>query len=226
MIVQASLGEQTREVGFYTIQKITRIQADYLNRNNPRAITSARASLARLRKLDTQDYSPWMSVGQELFSGWPNDVLGVPEESSKSLKAVKTALKLYAYHQQSKGTAMAAPVLGADEAAVVIERRQGGFGAACRRLKYDLDSSRGIRQRLRSAESATDFDITVFYIRSLIMLMRNNLQPIPLDYRAFAEDLFRLQFDATRSSVFLNWGREYYTTQPDDETSRSADSKE
>jgi CRISPR system Cascade subunit CasB len=160
-----------------------------------------------------------MSIGNQLFTGWPEQILGTPNESSKALIAVKTALQLYAYHQQSETTPMDVIIDGDTEDERHQQRLRGAFGRACRGINPDLDTSAGVRRRLGSIESASDFDGVKRNIRALILLLKSSRQTNPqdyqIDYRALSEDLYRLQFDSVRDSVFLRWGEEYFTASPE-----------
>ncbi len=82
----ASFSDTVRVVGSYTLSKIIPLQASYLGRSNA---SWARAQLARLRKLGTPEDRTWFSVGADVFGEWPEDKLGVPDESSATFKAVQ-----------------------------------------------------------------------------------------------------------------------------------------
>lgn len=220
----ASFHDQTQAIGTYVDMKIRALQVAYLN-NKTQSAAHARAALSQLRRLDTSAYSPWMSIGNQLFTGWPEQILGTPNEYSKALLAVKAALQLYAYHQQSETTPMDVIIDGGTEDERRKQRLRGAFGRACRRINPDLDTSAGVRRRLGSIESASDFDGVKRNMRALILLLKSSSQINPqdyqIDYRALAEDLYRLQFDSVRDSVFLRWGREYFTASPESGTKSS-----
>lgn len=201
----ASFSDTVRAVGSYTLSKIIPLQASYLGRSNA---SWARAQLARLRKLGTPEDRTWFSVGADVFGEWPEDKLGVPDESSATFKAVSAALQLYALHQQSQDRPMA---LVFDKSESI---RRGGFGQACRRIEFDLDKAGGVRRRLSQVETAGDIEYALVFLRALVSQLRRG--HIPLDYYTFAGDLYRIQFAASRGSVFNRWSREYYMAREDE----------
>lgn len=205
MTTVASFSDTVRAVGSYTLSKIIPLQESYLGGPNA---SWARAQLARLRKLGTPEDRTWFSVGADVFGGWPEDKLGVPGESSAAFKAISAALQLYALHQQSQDRPMAL-VPGKGE-----PTRKGGFGRACRLIEFDLDKAGGVRRRLSQVETAGDIEHALVFLRALVSQLRQG--HIPLDYYAFAGDLYRIQFAASRGSVFNRWSREYYMAREDE----------
>lgn len=199
-MIKVGLYDTAREVGSYTLGRIIPLQKAYLGKGA--RTSAARASLARLRRLGTAGEQPWFSIGFDLFEGWPEDRLGIPSERSQALRAVRSALQLYALHQQSQARPMALVRDAGDDLA------QGDFGRACRRIAFDLDRAKGVRRRLAQVEAADDFDGMVYTIRALVSLLRS--QGIPLDYGALAGDLYLLQFETSKGSVFARWSRNYY----------------
>lgn len=199
-------------VGKYVNTKVMRLQHGYVG-DDPRQKTWARARLARLRRLDRVAGGDWMSVGDELFEDWPEE-LGVPEPQSRKLRAVKAALQLYAYHQQSKSSmGMNLAIDGDTPQKRAAQRRIGSFGSACRAIQPDLDKANGVRNRLHALETAGDYDDTVRIMRELVRLMRGIDHPerCRISYRELAKDLYLLQFDAKRDDIIMQWGRDYYT---------------
>ncbi|MDF7641707.1 type I-E CRISPR-associated protein Cse2/CasB [Bifidobacterium sp. ESL0784] len=201
-------------MGKYVNGKVSRLQRCYVY-GNPREKTWARAQLARLRRLDTQTGSDWMSVGDELFEDWRIEELGVPEPKSKELLAVKAALQLYAYHQQSESSlGMNLAIDGETPEKRAVQRRLGSFGGACRGVQPDLDRANGVHARLRSLETASSFEDSVRIMRELIKLMRSSANAVAcrICYRELASDLYLLQFDGSHDDVIMRWGRDYYMT--------------
>ncbi|BDR52366.1 hypothetical protein KIM372_02730 [Bombiscardovia nodaiensis] len=199
-------------VGAYANSIIKDIQKNYTGKN-PRAKADARATLARLRRSGTSAYSPWMDIGQQMFSNWPEDKLGDPREDSYAIRAIQATLQLYAFHQQSQSSPMAAVI---DKGSAEEQRqkyRYATFGAACRRVNLELDSSQGIRRRLESVYAASDFDGIVRNIRALIALIKSGKQSDvdkQIDYGQLGLDLFLMQFEDDRKKVFFRWGRDYF----------------
>ncbi|WEV73655.1 type I-E CRISPR-associated protein Cse2/CasB [Bifidobacterium sp. ESL0798] len=201
-------------LGKFVNAKVSRLQRCYVY-GNPREKTWARAQLARLRRMDTQGGNDWMAVGDELFEDWPIEELGVPEPKSRELLAVKAALQLYAYHQQSESSiGMNLAIDGDTPEKQAMQRRSGSFGGACRGIQPDLDHANGVHSRLRSLETSSSFEDSVRIMRELIKLMRSAANPraCRIYYRELAKDLYRLQFDGKRDGVIMRWGRDYYMT--------------
>ena len=195
------IGAASREVGRCVNAKVGRLQSAYLQ-----GLAPARATMARLRKLDTPGGGSWMVVGEEVFSDLPDLGMGSSVED-KALLSIRASLKLYAIHQQSKDQPMAVfPEPG--------EEPLGRFGRACRLITFDPDrgdesGAPGVRRRLASIEAtAGDFRGVETCVRALVRLMR--AKSVQLDYGALARDLFLLQFESAREGVFLNWARDYY----------------
>jgi CRISPR system Cascade subunit CasB len=173
-----------------------KLQSGYLA-----GLSSSRASLARLRRLGTSRDTSWMSIGDDLFEGFPE--LGAYEEE-KGLNSVKAALRYYAMLQQSKSVPVA--VLQKDA------RRNVSFGSACRAISLEKNGSGapGVRRRMAMVEAANDFGGVQTAMRSLVQLMRASKGVIQLDFGRLASDLFQIQFDETRSAVFMRWAQDYY----------------
>lgn len=192
--------EASRKVEQCVNQKIGKLQSGYLQ-----GLASSRATLARLRKLDTPGGGSWMVVGEEIFSQLPDFGLG-RESDQKALRSIKAALKLYAIHQQSKDRPMAVFTQTG-------KRPVGSFGQACRLITDDEGrGAAGVRRRMASVEAASDFAGVETCLRSLIRQMK--AKNIPLNYGALAKDLFLIQCDDTREDVFLRWAQDYYAPKP------------
>lgn len=190
-------------VSKYTASLIFNVQREYTTEGGSNA--RSRARLARLRR-DLDGMSPsWMLIGDELFTDWPQE-LDAPSDNSpefnRQVNAVRTALGLYAVHQQSKKQGVA-------------QRYQNNpgqrmtFGRACKMIAPDPERAKGILRRLRVAENAPDFNGIIRSVRALITLMRGT--DIQIDYGSLAHDLYLMQFPAYRGEVFQRWGRDYYS---------------
>lgn len=213
-MMKSTFQEQVFTVGRYTNNKIGKIQSDWLS-SEPSAKARARAKLAELRRLGADAHSPWMSFGDILFEDWPEEQLGIPDDSSKALLAVSTALQLYAIHQQSQSQGVALFIDGKTPQEKSYQQLFGAFGRACRRINPDLDTAKVVRRKLTSIETAQNFEIAVTHLRALVTLMKNskldNSNNKQIDYQALAQDLFLIQFEKTKDSVFLKWSKDYFS---------------
>lgn len=191
-----SIQKSSRAISAYANGKVMKLQSGYLA-----GLSSSRASLARLRRLGTSRDTSWMSIGDDLFEGFPE--LGAYEEE-KGLNSVKAALRYYAMLQQSKSVPVA--VLQKDA------KRSVSFGSACRAISLENNGSGapGVRRRMAMVEAANDFGGVQTAMRSLVQLMRASKGVIQLDFGRLASDLFQIQFDETRSAVFMRWAQDYY----------------
>ena len=199
-----SIREASRAIAKCVNSKVGTLQSGYLAGRS-----SSRASLARLRRIDTVGEASWMSVGEELFADLPNFDLG-EETERKELESVRAALQLYAILQQSRKSPVAMfPSAGGST---------GSFGNACRLyvVASNGESAPGVKRRLSSIEAATDFTGAMVGVRSLVKLIRTAKvkTPIQLDFGQLASDLFEIQFEDTRGDVFMRWARDYYKTNP------------
>lgn len=160
--------------------------------------------MARLRR-DLDGTAPtWMSIGEELFAQWPQELEAPADDSpefDRQVNAVKVALELYAVHQQSKGQGVAQKYQTDPSSRMT-------FGRACRRITPDPEQAKGVLRRLRVVESASDFNGVVRGVRTLIMLMRG--ADVQIDYGSLARDLYLIQLPSQRGKVFQSWGRDYY----------------
>lgn len=207
-----SLYERAHGVALFTQRKIVRLQCAYVGKGSDAA--DARASLARLRRLGMPGGTSWASVGEDLFEGLLDLSLSEADEK-RALRAITAALRLYAYHQQSKDSPMA--ITSSPEETGV---RRRSFGWSCRRIEYDKDKAKGVRRRMAAIEGVRDMDGIEHHMRALIMLMRD--KGVCADYYLLTRDLFLLQFPGSRGDVFMRWGRDYFTTASDEATTDEA----
>ena len=203
-----SLYERAHEVALFTQRKIARLQRAYVGKGSDAA--DARASLARLRRLGVPGGTSWAFVGEGIFEGLLDLHLSEADER-RALRAITTALRLYAYHQQSKDSPMA--ITSSPKEA---DARRHSFGWSCRRIEYDKDKAKGVRRRMAAIEGLRDMDGIEHHMRALIMLMRD--KGVRVDYYQLTRDLFLLQFPSARGDVFMRWGRDYFTTVSDEAT--------
>ncbi|WP_160268323.1 type I-E CRISPR-associated protein Cse2/CasB [Bifidobacterium gallicum] len=184
---------------------VRNMQQEYVG--NGGASADVRAVLANLRKCADPAHTDWLAAGAVIFDAWPEDMLGDPEHDSRLVKAITTALGLYAVHQQSK-----------DYGVAQLRKEEGeyypiSFGKACQFIAEGSDEDKGVVRRLNAAENAPTFEGTAWYLRALIMLMRSTEHPIALDYGRLARDLYLMQFPDSRGAVFQRWSMDYHYRQ-------------
>ena len=147
-----SVFDRANAVGKYAAKLIFDLQREYTAESGSNA--RSRARLARLRR-DLDGTAPtWMSIGEELFAQWPQELEAPADDSpefDRQVNAVKVALELYAVHQQSKGQGVAQKYQTDPSSRMT-------FGRACRRITPDPEQAKGVLRRLRVVESASDFN--------------------------------------------------------------------
>lgn len=200
-------------VGTYVNQKIAKLQKAYTGTNS-RTKARAMADLSALRRISGAPTFSWFSVGRILFEDWPESELGLADEKSYALNAVETSLTLYAYHQQSQTSPVAAIFDDYSEQELQQDKRKTTFARACRNIAPDLEQAQGVMRRLKSVEAANDFKGFTYNMRALIQLIKTSKSDggkvQQIDYRALAEDLYTVQLPGRKKSVMERWGREYF----------------
>ena len=198
-----SVYREARAVGACADGKIRRLQSMYLS--GTASASEARATLARLRRPGHS--SRWMVEGAVLLRNLPE--LDLTERGERRMmSAIRVALELYAWHQQSRTVPMAYTTQE--------DGRRRSFGASCRLIERDLDAAAGVRRKLAAVESASGLEEMEHQLRGLVTLMRS--ENVQVDYRVLTEDLYLLQGERTRESVLMRWSRDYYADPRDLET--------
>ena len=181
-----SVFDRANAVGKYAAKLIFDLQREYTAESGSNA--RSRARLARLRR-DLDGTAPtWMSIGEELFAQWPQE-LEAPADDSPEFDRQVNAVRVAQKYQTDPSSRMT-------------------FGRACRRITPDPEQAKGVLRRLRVVESASDFNGVVRGVRTLIMLMRG--ADVQIDYGSLARDLYLIQLPSQRGKVFQSWGRDYY----------------
>lgn len=96
-----SVFDRANAVGKYAAKLIFDLQREYTAESGSNA--RSRARLARLRR-DLDGTAPtWMSIGEELFAQWPQELEAPADDSpefDRQVNAVKVALELVTIHAQ------------------------------------------------------------------------------------------------------------------------------
>lgn len=116
-------------------------------------------------------------------------------EPQKEEWAVYTALTLFATHQQGKTGSVNADNINLGEAAA--------------NLIGDGDEERErVLRRFSPVVTATSMEELSHYLRMMIQLFKD--MDISLDYAELAGDIYDFQFENSKKSVQLKWGRGFY----------------
>lgn len=195
------------QVAAYTARKL-----HYLKSNSETG--RGKADLATLRR----------GIGKkpgEIPQLWAFFLEDFPEELDKSRyvresaeNSIYLSLTLYAFHQQGKS-------INSENMHQKGEKYRNSVGTAARKLvKSDQDLDR-ILARLSMITHADSIDGISVHLRSLISLLRES--GISLDYINLSRDLFRYQNPNKRDEVRLNWARDFYAFQAENQTEENQD---
>lgn len=173
---------------------IVRLQKGYLADDS-----AAVGQLARLRTGDLADPVADPRLWALTFEALPDVLVGSGDEPSRGELAVHAAVTLYAVHQQGRR----------DHPMHVADSR---FGSAVRRLALAAgqggDMSPGVLTRFQHLCLSYDRRLRLNHLRSLVTMLRG--EQIPVDYGRLAADLYDLESVRTRSSVHLQWARDFH----------------
>lgn len=182
--------ERVRDIVSYKLHQIS---------ENPNE-SAISAGLARLRRGIGKKPGDIPELWAGLFADFPEELEGTGQEPSPAEWAVYHALTLYALHQQGKKP-------GRENMHEAGQRLGKAMAILSLREKF---SEEAVQRRFQAMAAGADIQGVAWHLKGLVQLLRQ--QGIPLDYPALAEDLYRYQDLNQRSSVRLNWGRDYYRT--------------
>lgn len=181
----------------FVTRTVERLQPRYLKTPPEPA---ARAALARLRRAAGHPVAASVDVFDLVVNPDAPHVRG--DAPTRDEQAIHLALTLYAIHQQSQLARM--------------HVRGTSFGTALGRLRFvDGAENPGVVRRFQALGTAHDLAEVANYARALVTLLR--AADRGFDYGTFAGDLVRLQDPKQRTSVLLNWGRDFYRTAKNEE---------
>jgi CRISPR system Cascade subunit CasB len=186
-----------RDLGEHVARTVGGLQARVLSTvPQPEAVSA----LARLRRGIGR--TPGFDFTLERYLQVPEHLLGHrpadDAEAADTEYAVHDAVTLYALHQQSRRERMH------------LEGR--GLGQALSELVRKSTGPEGVRRRFAALGTAGTYQESVYHLRSLITMLRE--QQIPLDYGLLADDLQTLRQPTGPSKVQAIWGREFFRSRP------------
>ena len=165
--------------------------------NNPLE-PAVRAELAKLRKGLGKKPGELPELWGSLFLDMPQQLEGRGQEASPAEWAIYTALTLYAMHQQGRSVK--------DDN---MNRRGQSLGSAVAMLAlHEKSSEEAIQRRYNAMATAVDINELVWHLKGIIQLLRQ--RGLPIDYVELAGELYQYQDLRRRTSVRLNWGRDFY----------------
>lgn len=192
---------------------IARLQSDYLN-DHGAATSTARANLARLRRMDPLEPGSDIELLGVILDGIDESLVGHGDEPSRGESAASIALHLYSRHQQGRSRPM--------------HDTEARFGHALRRLaRIRGDGEKlnpGVLARFTYLGRPSSLGIRVMHLRTLVDLLRG--EDIALNYGQLAVDVFRIQDARTASTTYLNWARDFHTRASDEPKPSESDEQE
>lgn len=174
-------------------RQIARLQAEY-TRPGSQPTPWAAATMAALRRATPGCLDADPATWEVVYSALPERLMGHGEALSRVERAAHAALVLYAVHQTSQPRP--------------LHQRGVRLGQALRRLPGASDEQSPVLRRFNSLVAASTFDATMYYLRSLMTLLRR--EGIVLDHAGLCRDLLRLQDPKAAPAVRRQWGRDYF----------------
>lgn len=166
-------------------------------KNNPLE-PAVRAELAKLRKGLGKKPGELPELWESLFLDMPQQLEGRGQEASSAEWAIYTVLTLYAMHQQGRSVK--------DDN---MNRRGQSLGSAVAMLAlHERSSEEAIQRRYNAMATAANINELVWHLKGIIQLLRQ--RGLPIDYVELAGELYQYQDLRRRTSVRLNWGRDFY----------------
>jgi CRISPR system Cascade subunit CasB len=162
------------------------------------------ASVAALARLRRAVGKPPGAVGDILEYTLADEFVhrGAGDAPTAAETAAHISMTLYAVHQQARTQRM--------------HQRGHGLGRAVRTLHPAEPGSPPdpILRRFQALGTADSLDELVHHTRGIVQLLR--AKQVPLDYGLLADHLLRWQRPGGAAAIRLQWGREFYRTQPRD----------
>lgn len=169
-----------------------------------------RGYLAKLRRGIGKKPGDMPELWGLLFAGVPTELVRHSAEPTYAEWAMYTALTLYALHQQGHDFKRENMHRAFDSSLPDEDKRKyaGRLGRAVGRLVRSDEDRERVARRFNAFATASDMQEAAHYLRGLVQML--SAEGIPLDYVQLADDLFRFQFYDMAPSVRLNWGRDFY----------------
>ncbi|MDO5738018.1 MAG: type I-E CRISPR-associated protein Cse2/CasB [Eubacteriales bacterium] len=174
----------------YIARKIESLQA----MENESAV---RATLAHLRRGVGKPPGALPELWEIFFDGFPEELEGRGGIASRAETAIHISLCLFASHQQGK-----------DICTDCVHQKDIGFGQAVARMVENKDELERVKRRFDAVVTAGSVNEFAKHAQGLIKQLR--AKGITLDYGQLAADIYRYGNAASRDSVRLNWGRNFY----------------
>jgi len=187
------MSKLSKKIGFVVQSKTEKFHQD--------ESSWSRAALAKLRRGVGKELGEIPEILEYVLLDLPGEVVESERDTERAEIAIYTALTMFAVHQQGKEQFM-----GKEEQE---DKQRQSFGQAVRILtNANSDHEKAIKRRFDKVLSSYDLKELSVHARSIIGLLK--AANIPLDYAAFAEDLFWFQNSDFKRSVILKWTQDYF----------------
>ena len=122
-------------------------------------------------------------------------------EPTKEEWACYTALTLFAMHQQGNDVTLNSMHIAHN---VSIGTAMSRFAGQAE----DSNAQKRMAVKLQALSTAKDMQEFSYHLKSIIQLLRSG--GIALNYSQLAADIYEYQFPASRKSLYLKWGQDFY----------------
>ncbi|BDR58970.1 type I-E CRISPR-associated protein Cse2/CasB [Xylocopilactobacillus apicola] len=144
------------------------------------------------------------------------DLLGRNGQPSYAEKAVYSALRMYAIHQQGSDEFVYGPIDYKKESNSDSEsddKLEPGVDlfTVLGELRHNEDLEVALDRRVRQTLSTTDVNSVINSLNHLVGIIKSKKLKIKIDYGKLAQDLYWFQMSyESANSVRLSWGQQYY----------------
>lgn len=183
-----------------TLESYVRSRAVGLHKRLSAGDSSARASLARMRRAVGADIAVQPEAWGEVYAGFPEELVGEGDDVGPYEYAAHIALTLFALHQQSQAQPMH------------VGGPSARLGSAVRKLATPNDAQeheQATLRRFQALVTADELPEIVHHLRGIVLFLK--AKSIPLDYGRLASDVASLHSPEGATRVKLRWARDLYT---------------
>ncbi|WP_282802295.1 type I-E CRISPR-associated protein Cse2/CasB [Secundilactobacillus kimchicus] len=183
-----------------------------------------KAGLAYLRQSKSMTSPKAMMVLPDFMRFMDADMISQSGELTRAEVAVFTAVRLYAFHQQSKDVSVYGPVnTNTNDSEEPLGKQ---IFTVLRELRKNLKTRQALDGRVQQILGATNIASVNNSLNQLIRIIKSADLSIPIDYGLLARDLFDFQMSYEQANrVRLRWGQQYFKNIVDDQTDNNEGEK-
>ena len=181
-----------------------------------------KAGLAYLRQSKSLNSPKAMMVLPDIMRFMDTDMISRSGEPTRAEVAIFTAVRLYAFHQQSKEVSVYGPVNSNDSEEPLGKQ----IFTVLRELRKNQKTRPALDGRVQQILGATNIASVNNSLNQLIRIIKSADLSIPIDYGLLARDLFDFQMSYEQANrVRLRWGQQYFKNIVDDQTDNNEGEK-